>query len=309
MALYLVIRVCAFLSRIIPRSWRYLIGTAVGDVVFFVWPSKRRVVVNNMATVLGMSPRDPQVRRLALKSMRNYCKYLIEFLELPFVNPLDDRIASFTITGWDHVEAAIERGRGLIIATAHFGALEVPGLRLAQHTEFHAVYDAFTPDYLDRLIQEKRREKKINPVPVGNVRAMMKILKSGQTLALLFDKPIETGKGVPVRFFGRETVVPGGPAVLAMRTGAALLPCFTFRHPDRTFESVVFPPISCASTGNRARDTQAAMQKLMDSLQTVVRERPDQWYMFRPMWPVRDACLTRGDTLAVQGATQEESAL
>src|ERR1700736_1606893 len=107
MALYLVIQGSAFLSRIVPRSWRYLIGTAVGDVVFCVWGSKRRVLMNNMATILGVSPRDPQVRRLALKAMRNYCKYLIEFLELPIVNPLDERIASFKIKGWEHVESAI----------------------------------------------------------------------------------------------------------------------------------------------------------------------------------------------------------
>jgi KDO2-lipid IV(A) lauroyltransferase len=73
--------------------------------------------------------------------------------------------------------------------------------------------------------------------------------------------------------------------VLALKTGATILPVYMFRQPDRTFESVVFPPIHPVDTGDRDRDTQSIMQRLMDTMQTVVRERPDQWYMFRPMWP------------------------
>ena len=96
---------------------------------------------------------------------------------------------------------------------------------------------------------------------------------------------MEGARGVSVRFFGRETAVPGGPAVLAMKTGATLLPVYMFRHPDRTFESLIFPPIECAPSGNRNRDVQSIMQKLVDTMQSVVRSRPDQWYMFRPMWP------------------------
>jgi KDO2-lipid IV(A) lauroyltransferase len=285
MALYLVIQVSAFLSRYIPRSVRYLIGTAVGDAVYMVWGKKRRVARENVATVLGLTPLDPRVRRLARKAMRNYCKYLIEFLELPVMTSADPVIANMKIVGAEHLRAALESGKGVILATAHFGTIEIPGLRLQDFTsDFHAVYDAFTPAYLDRLIQAKRREKGINPIPVGNVREMMRTLKGGGTIALLFDKPVERAKGVAVRFFGRETAVPGGPALLAMKTDATILPVFTFRHPDKSFQSDVLPPVAWTPCGDRDRDMQTIMQRLMDALQQAVRERPDQWYMFRPMW-------------------------
>jgi KDO2-lipid IV(A) lauroyltransferase len=285
MALYLVIQVSAFLSKYIPRSLRYLIGTAVGDAVYMIWGAKRRVVRENIATVLGLPPRDPKVSRLSRKAMRNYCKYLIEFLELPVLTSRDPVIANMKIVGLEHLQSAIERGKGIILATAHFGTIEVPGLRLQDFTsEFHAVYDTFTPPYLDRLIQGKRREKGIHPIPVGNVREMMKTLKSGGTIALLFDKPVERAKGVVVRFFGRETAIPGGPALLAMKTGATILPVFTFRHPDKTFQSDLLPPVTWTPSGDRDRDMEIIMQRLMDALQQAVREHPDQWYMFRPMW-------------------------
>ncbi len=285
MALYLSIQVGAFLSRILPRPWRYLLGTAMGDLVYWAWGTKRRILLQNMAMVLGLGPRDPLVRRVAVKSMRNYCKYLVEFLELPVLSPSDDIIRSMKLRGLEHLQEAIARGQGVILASAHFGTIEIGGLRLTDFTDVHAVYDSFRPEYLDRLIQRKREEKGINLIPVTNIRGMMRVLRNGGTLTMLFDRPMVAAKGVPVQFFGRWTAVPAGPAVLAMKTGAAIVPVYMIRHPDKSFESILYPPVKWVPSGNRDQDVQAIMQKLVDTLQSAVNMRPDQWYMFRPMWP------------------------
>jgi KDO2-lipid IV(A) lauroyltransferase len=293
-ALYLVIQISAFLSRYIPRSWRYLIGTAVGDLVFLAWRSKRRILLDNTAAVLGADAGDAVVRAVARKSMRNYCKYLIEFLDLPNMSSSDEVVASMKIHGLEHLQAAVDRGKGVIIASAHFGTIEVGGLRLRDFTDVHAVYDTFKPAYLDRLIQRKRLEKGIHLIGVNDVRAMMRALRAGHSLTLLFDRPLARPEGVSVRFFGRETAVPAGPAVLAMKTGATLLPVYMFRQPDTSFECRLFPPVTWSDSGDRETDMRTIMQKLMDTLQLVVRERPDQWYMFRPMWPEHPNCAHAG---------------
>jgi lauroyl/myristoyl acyltransferase len=304
MALYLVIQVSAFLSKIVPRRLRYFVGSAVGDAVYLVWARKRRVLLENMAVVTGLSPRDPYVRRIALRSMRNYCKYLVEFLGLPALSSAHEVIASMKISGIEHLQTALDKGKGVIIATAHFGTIEIPGLRLQNFTEFHAVYDSFRPGYLDRLIQRKRREKGIDLIPATSVRAMLRVLSSGGALCTLFDRPVEGVGGVPVTFFGRPTAVPGGPALLALKTGATLLPVYTRRQPDLTFASEIFPPVTCAETGDRDSDIRNIMQKLMNTLQIAVRERPDQWYMFRPMWGTK-----AGEVQAVTRESQADSSV
>lgn len=285
MALYLVIQVSAFLTKIVPRRLRYWIGTAVGDAVYSVWRAKRLVLQQNMATVTGLEVNHTTVRKLARASMRNYCKYLIEFLELPALSSRHPVIASMKIHGLEHLEEALRRGRGVIITTAHFGTIEVAGLRLKDFTDFHAVYDSFTPAYLDRLIQRKRREKGIDLIPTNNVRAMVRVLRDGGALAMLFDRPVDPCRGVPVHFFGRQTAVPAGPATLALKTGATLLPVYTARLPDLSFEARICPPITWNPTEDRERDVQFITQRLMNTLQSAVRSRPDQWYMFRSMWP------------------------
>lgn len=279
----------------------------MGDLVFLAWPAKRRILLDNTVAVLGLDVHDPRVRAIAKKSMRNYCKYLIEFLDLPNMSSSDEVVASMKIHGLENLQAAIQRGKGVIIASAHFGTIEVGGLRLQDFVDVHAVYDTFKPDYLDRLIQKKRLEKGIHLIGVNDVRSMMRALRGGDALTLLFDRPLGRAKGVSVRFFGRETAVPGGPAVLAMKTGATLLPVFMYRQPDKSFECRLFPPVTWAETGDRESDVRGIMQKLMDALQTVVRERPDQWYMFRPMWPEWHAREGAGTREALTGESSRES--
>jgi KDO2-lipid IV(A) lauroyltransferase len=308
MALYLVIQIGAFLSRYIPRPWRYLIGTAVGDLVFFawgLWGNKRKILLANTATVLGLDSRDRRVRHFALKSIRNYCKYLVEFLDLPNLDSQHETVASMKITGLNHLQDALSTGKGVILASAHFGTIEVGGLRLADFTDFHAVYDTFHPEYLDRLIQRKRREKGINLVAVSNVRGMIRVLRSGGMLTMLFDRPVPPDKGVEVHFFGRRTAVPAGPALLAKKTGAVVLPVFMYRQPDRSFESVIYPPLAWNETGEKDKDLQVIMQRLMDILQSVVRARPDQWYMFRPMWPQHEEPVLIGTGGALPSGSAE----
>jgi len=285
MALYLVIQISAFLSRYIPRPWRYAIGTAVGDAVYWVWSSKRHTLLRNMATVLGLDSSDPRVRLVARRSMRNYCKYLIEFLDLPNMSASHSVVASMRLDGEEHLTEAITRGKGLIIVSGHFGAMEPGGIRLAAMTDFHAVYDTFRPAYLDDLIQRKRLEKGMKLIPVNKVREMLRVLHGGGTIITLLDRPMAPGKGIKVRFFGRNAYVPAGPAVLAMKTGATLLPIFLHRLPDLTFTARILPAITWTPSGDRDTDIHVITQKVMDTLQSTIREHPDQWYMFRPMWP------------------------
>ncbi|GAC1398422.1 MAG: phosphatidylinositol mannoside acyltransferase [Chloroflexota bacterium] len=289
MALYLIIRIGALISRFTPRSWRYRVGTAVGELVFFIWREKRHIIISNMAQVLGRDRNDSRVRQLSRWSMRNHCKYLIEFVELPVLSSKDPIVTSMTVTGMNHLQDAIAQGRGVVMASAHFGTIELGGLRLKEVTSFHAVYDSFKPAYLDALIQSTRLDKGINLIPVNNVRAMLRVLQGGGTLVVLFDRPMEISKGIPVRFFGKQTAVPGGPAVLALKTGAAIVPVYMIRHAGDTFEARILPPIDFNPSGQRSRDIQVIMQKLIDTLQIQAALHPDQWYMFRSMWPEETA--------------------
>ena len=103
--------------------------------------------------------------------------------------------------------------------------------------------------------------------------------------------------GVPVRLFGRDTRWPGGAAALAMKTDALILPGGCWRNPDNTYSIMAAPPIRCESTGDRDGDLRRNMQRIVDALEQIIRRHPDQWYMFRRMWPVPGTCSRPPPTL------------
>ena len=110
------------------------------------------------------------------------------------------------------------------------------------------------------------------------------LLRRKEGLAILVDRPVPDG--VPVRFFGRETRVPGGAATLALRTSSPVVPAIVVRHPSgRGYLARIGEPFLTSGRGSGVAEVQALTQQIMGWLESQIREFPDQWYMFRSMWP------------------------
>jgi KDO2-lipid IV(A) lauroyltransferase len=112
---------------------------------------------------------------------------------------------------------------------------------------------------------------------------MLRALRQNEILAILIDRPL-SAEGVPVRFFGAETRVPGGAATLALRAGAPVV-CAAALRTSEGFAAHVSPPITIEPSGDSRRDVQELTQHAMSWLEALIRSHPDQWYMFRNMWP------------------------
>jgi lauroyl/myristoyl acyltransferase len=120
------------------------------------------------------------------------------------------------------------------------------------------------------------------PLEAG-VRQMIGALRQNEILAVLIDRPL-AGEGVPVQFFDATTRVPGGAATLALRAGANVVAAAAVRAGDG-FVAHISPLIECQPSGDADRDVQAITQGVMNWLEALIRRHPDQWFMFRNMWP------------------------
>ncbi|HZT95458.1 MAG TPA: hypothetical protein VFB34_01350 [Chloroflexota bacterium] len=286
MWLYLAIISGALGSRIIPLAWRYRLATVIADLLWLIWTSKRRTCIDNMAVVLGGSPGDPEVRKTARRAFHQFGKGVVDFLGFANIDPNDPLLRNMPMEGWEHVEAGLARGRGVLLATGHYGSTDMGGLALVSKTKgFAAVADTFKPSYVDRLIRKTRESKGFRLIPATNVREILRALHANELVVVLFDRPLPLDQGVPVSFFGRETAFPAGTAVMAVKTGATVVPGYIVRNADNSFTGRTFPPATSNLTGDKSWDVRAITQNMADSLEAMIRARPDQWYMFRHMWP------------------------
>jgi lauroyl/myristoyl acyltransferase len=231
-SVYWPTRIVGTIARRTPRAVRHTAGYSIAAAGYFLRRSERHMTLQNMALVTGRSVHDPGVHRLAYASWKNDGRYASDFLAFPDldIEPVERHARDMSegvSSGYEYIECALKHRRGVIIATAHFGNWDLIGAILARHYPFTAIAETFSDPRLNRFVQDQRRERGIEIIPIkSSVRRLLRVLQSNHLVALVVDRPLPAEKGIGVSFFGRTTYVPAGPARLAFKSGAIIVPGF-----------------------------------------------------------------------------------
>jgi KDO2-lipid IV(A) lauroyltransferase len=250
-------------------------------------PSRRRIVERNLRRIHGPERSQKAIDREVTAVFDSYARYWLESFRLPGTHPaiVED---GFAVEGYEHVDAALDKGGGVILALPHLGGWEWAAFWLAvsKGVQVTAVAEPVEPPELAEWFVGLRREIGIDVVPLGPSAAAecMRALKANHILCLLCDRDL-AGTGVEVDFFGERTTIPGGPATLALRSGAPLLPTAVYFDGDKHL-GVVRPPLPVERGPGRLReDVGRITQDIAGELEALIRRAPDQWHLMQPNWP------------------------
>ncbi len=269
----------ARLLRVFPPGFRHAAAAPGGTAWFWLSAGQRRAALENYAAALGLDSNDPVVARVARQAFQNYGRMLTDFLLLGSLTP-QELMQRMTIDGLDQLDAALSRGRGAIMAVPHMGSWDMAGSYAgALGYPIAAVAERF-PGSLNDAVVRTRQRFGLNVIMLGRsaVRGITQALQANSIVALLCD--LEQGPGVSVRFFGRRAVVPGGPAAIALKTGAALMPACQYATSPGHHHVHLDPPLAVADGETK----EGLMQRVVNRFEDFIRERPQQWYAFRPMF-------------------------
>lgn len=277
----------SLLSKGVPTVLSALVGSALGVPASVALREKRLMVERHMRRVVP-SASDWQIRRLTQKVFDSYARYYLESFRLPVLDA--QQVAkSFLVEGYDeHLVPALERGNGAILALPHLGGWEWAGRWAADlGNKMTVVVEPLQPPELFDWFVELREKFGMRVIPVGPEAgsAALAALRANEVLCLLCDRDI-SGGGVVTRFFGESTLLPAGPATLALRTGAALLPTavyFTDRSDGHL--GVIRPPIPCLRTGRLRADVERITGLVARELEFLIERAPEQWHLLQPNWP------------------------
>ena len=272
-----------FLMRFVPVSVAYrLVGWGTPLVLELFARGHLRRATDNMHQVLGPQAAPEEARRITRAAFANYARYMVDLVRLPHLKSRE-LIDNIRIDGWEHVEAAYTVGKGVVFATGHIGNWDMAGAAFAARGRpVSALVETLKPERWNERVQRTRTAAGVKAIPIENgLRDMLVALRQQEGLAVLVDRPL-FNEGVPVTFFGRPTRVPGGAATLALRTGSPVVPAALVRDPRGSgYLAHIGPPI----VGQRGDDPSLVMQRIMNWLEGIIRRYPDQWFMFRHMWP------------------------
>lgn len=254
---------------------------------FALRPTPKRQMVERHQQRVTPGLHGVALRHRVRDVYRSYGRYYAESFRLPATteDELDDR---FRVEGYEHFAAALEGDIGTIAVLPHLGSWEWMAQWLARVREVPvtAVVERLEPPALFEWFTEFRREMGLHIVPLGPEagKAVSQALKAGHVIALLSDRDI-TGGGVEVEFFGERTTLPAGPATLALRTGATLLPVAMYDEPGGGHLAVVKPPLPVERKGSFREDVTRLTQDIAEVLEDLIRADPSQWHLLQPNWP------------------------
>jgi lauroyl/myristoyl acyltransferase len=269
----------------IPESWARWLFQFGGDIA---WRRQGRGVQRleaNLRRVLGPGSSGKELRALSRQGMRSYARYWMESFRLPVIGR--ERImANMVCTGeekaaFDHLAA----GRGVIFALPHVGNWEQAGawIVLRGAGRFTTVMERLKPESLYRRFLEFREGfgMEVLPATGGDSRfgVLAQRLRAPGLVCLLADRDV-TGSGVEVDFFGEKARMMGGPAALAVQTGAALMPVMLW-FDGPYWHAHIYPEIPVPENGGRREKVAAMTQELARLFEAGIAAHPQDWHMLQ----------------------------
>ncbi len=278
-------RIGLWAARTLPSAIVELVCRITARAYWFAQPLRRDVVIQNLLPLFNgdLVAATSAARRLVLNFMRK----LADLWRFEGGAPVMESFKE--LAGWEHFEAAHARGRGVLIVTLHLGNWELGGPILTHKGHRLLALSNPEPDArLTELRQTARARWGVETLIVGNdpfaFVEVIKRLNAGGSVALLLDRPAEKS-AVEVELFGRPFAASIAAAELARASGCAVLPVVIVKD-SGSYTAQILPEVSFdrASLGDRER-RRAFTQEILRAFEPSLRQHPDQWYHFVPIWP------------------------
>lgn len=272
----------------LPQSWCEAAFRFVADVAWRRQGPRIQVLEANLQRVLGPSVTGKELRAASRDAMRSYARYWLEIFRLPVFS--SERLVRGTHEkgGVDEMLAILNSGRGVVVALPHMGNWDLAGAWMIARggLSFTTVMERLEPESVYERFLEFRRDIGMEvlsatggPSPFG---VLAQRLRAGKLVVLLCDRDV-TGGGIEVDFFGEKALMMGGPAALAVQTGAALMPAALWYEGDewgvRIREEIPVP-----QAGDRWQKAAVMTQQVADFFEEQVRDHPADWHMLQKVF-------------------------
>ncbi len=270
-------------------------GWLVGQAMWAKMAPERELVGRHLSLVLGQD-LEPRLRsHLVHEAFISYARYWVSSARIVSFTPQEVRERMVCVDGLENLDGALRDGLGAVLAIPHIGNWDFGGRWLFERgTPLTSVAEILEPPELfDWFVRERARVGvRALPLDASAGPELLAVLRSNGIVGLLCDRDV-AGGGVEVTFFGRQTTVPGGPAAIALRTGAALLPTAVYMGPGRSFNVVIADRVRAEREGRLRDDVRRVTQEVVYALEDLIRRAPLQWHLFQPNWPDEQDCSDR----------------
>jgi KDO2-lipid IV(A) lauroyltransferase len=265
----------------LPVSVVVPLATVGGTLEWALRPGKRRRLAENLCHTLGLPPDHPRVKALVRREVLNEARRSADFL-WAIAKP-EELLATTEIQGREHVQAALERGRGVLLVSTHVGGWEV-ATALPREIVPVPTTAIVTDDWLAWAVEGLRARAGLGIMYDSEpVSKAARLLRAGEAILVLGDYAKPWMRTYPVRLLDAVAELPAGPAVLARLCGSPLVPFSVLPRAPRRWRVEIEPPLIPPDRNGGEEAERALLQALADRWTVTLREHAEHWAAVYPM--------------------------
>lgn len=281
---WLAVEGVSILFRLLPPKVSLRAGRGLGSLLYAMDARHRRVALDNLRDAYPDS--EPAWRKsTALEAFRHLGRLLYEITAQDKLPPPSAGWAE----GMHHLQAAARRGTGYFLVSAHFGNWErVAYLQAAAGFPLRMVARPLDNPRLETFFRARRQGTGNRVIYKRNaVREMVKALREGAGIAFLIDQNFGEEGAIFPDFFGRPAATTPALGRISVRTGAPVVPVFSFPLPDGGYRIVYSEPLEAPDTGDREADAWELTRAVTRRIEEAIRECPGAWFWMHRRWRTR----------------------
>ena len=283
--LVIIARILLVVIRLLPRTVAMKLLGSLGAVVFWVMKEERLKAISNLNIAYGQEKSPAEIHAMAKAVFVNLGKSGAEFAIKMSQNNPEKFFENLEVRGDEHLQEAIKKGKGILGLISHMGCWEGTALGLPMlGIPAYAIGKRLGNEQLNTLLFESRGKKGVSTLARGSsYKTILRVLAENNLVGILIDQDTDV-RGVFVDFYGKPAHTPIGAAMLAMDSGAPVLPMFYLKKDDDTYEFIIDKEIPLISTGNRRRDMGENTRLFHTVIEKYIKKYPTQWVWMHNRW-------------------------
>lgn len=288
-ALYWLVRSLIFTANVFPRKWWLKFCGFLGKIAYNVVGDAREKTIVNLGFAYSGQKSAHEVLQMSKEVFKNLGRNGGEILRAIKVKTLDDLNKILVTHGFENFDIAHAKGKGVIFLTCHLGAfdLQITNMSL-RGLKPNIIGTPLKDERLNDLLFNYRNAYGAVAVERGKeTLRLLKALKSGGSVAILIDQDTKV-KSRFVPFFGTPAATPVGAAILAIKTGAAVVPTYVYLdESDWKQHMYILPEIPTIVTGDDEHDMVENTKVYTKFIEDTIRKYPTQWVWMHERWKTR----------------------
>jgi KDO2-lipid IV(A) lauroyltransferase len=284
--IYLILIGFSLIINLLPEGFALWVGRQLGIVMYYLDWEHREVALQNLSLAFGQEKSASEIRGIARRTFQNLGMTTIEFFRIPKMDAetFKERVE---IEGLEEALRLLEKKKGALLLIGHFGNWELMGLmsKVIGSPIMVIAKPMKKNKWVDQFITKIRNAGGLEVISsVKASRKVMKALSQNRVVGILIDQRAKRSEGIWADFFGRKAPTTPSLAVLAMKTSAPVLPVFMVRNGFQKHRLLIKEPLELIHTGDIKKDVEANTQLFNHTLESMIRQYPDQWFWVHRRW-------------------------